>query len=416
MKIYIEVYGCTANKADATLIKGVLKKKKFEIVKSFNESDLIIVLTCTVIDTTEQRMISRLKKLKQTGKKIIVSGCMASIQQEKIKKILTNAKFLPPKYSYNIVDLINRKNNDFIYKNKTSFPKYYDDIFAPIAISEGCLFDCSYCITSFARGKLISFPDNEIIEDIKNAIKNNCREIQITSQDTSSYGLDINTNLGVLLNKIKLINGDFKIRVGMMNPFTCKKNLDSIISGYKDKKIYKFLHLPVQSGDDQILKKMNRKYNVNDFINIVEKFRSLYQDISIATDVIVGFPTETDEQFQNTIDLLKTVKPDIINITRFSARPFTKAKSMKGRLRTEDVKDRSKILTNICQNISLENNKKLVENKYKILITEKGKNNTFVGRNNNYKPVVLDQEIDISTNVYVKIIDAESNYLVGSII
>ncbi len=416
MKIYIEVYGCTANKADGNLIKGILKKNNFEIVNSINESDLIIILTCIVIDTTEQRILSRLKKLKEKGKKIIVAGCMASIQQEKIKKILPNARFLPPQYSNNIVDVIKNKHIDLKYKNKTCFPKYYDDIFAPIAISEGCLFNCSYCITSIARGKLISFPVIEIIKDIKNAIKNNCREIQITSQDTSSYGFDINTNLGVLLKRIKAIKGDFKIRVGMMNPFTCKKNLNSIISGYKDNKIYKFLHLPVQSGDNQILKKMNRKYNVDEYTNIVEKFRSFYPGISIATDVIIGFPTETDEQFQNTIDLLKTIKPDITNITRFSARPFTKAKTMKGRLKTENVKNRSKILSNICLDISLENNKKLIGNKYKILVTEKGKNNTYIGRNDNYKPVVIRQKIDIGSYTNVKIIDAQSTFIVGSII
>lgn len=416
MKIYIEVYGCTANKADASLIKGILRENNFEIVRSINESDLIIILTCTVIDTTEQRILSRIKKLKETGKKIIVAGCMASVQQEKIKKILPNARFLPPQYSHNILDIIRNKDTNLTHKNKTFFQKYYEDIFAPISISEGCLFNCSYCITSIARGKLISFPEREIIKDIKNAIKNDCKEIQLTSQDTSSYGLDINTNLGVLLDKIKTIKGKFKLRVGMMNPYTCNNNLDSIICGYKDDRIYKFLHLPVQSGNDQILQKMNRKYKVNDFTNIIKKFRDNYPEISIATDIIVGFPTETDKQFKNTIDLIKTVKPDIINITKFSARPFTKAKSMKGRLKTEIVKNRSKILTNICSDISLDQNKKLIGNKYKILITEKGKNDTFVGRNENYKTIVLNQKVEIGTYNNVKIIDAESNYIVGSII
>ncbi len=416
MKVYLEVYGCTANKSDASLVKGILKDNNYEIVDEINDADVLILLTCTVIDTTEQRMLSRLKVLKNTGKRIIVGGCMASIQSDKVKSVIPNVKLLPPQYSYQILDVLNYEKPIFKLKNKTKFSKYYNDIFAPISIAEGCNFSCSYCITSLARGKLKSYPIDEITQDICSAIGQGCKEIQLTSQDTSSFGLDSGNNLGVLLTNISRINGQFRVRIGMMNPYTCLKNINSIINGYKSSKIYKFLHLPVQSGDNVILEKMNRKYFVDDFLKIIKKFRETYPDITISTDVIVGFPTETDSQFQHTVNLLKELKPDITNITRYSARPNTKAKSMNGRVKTNIVKDRSKYLTELCSSISKQHNQKHIGKKYNVLITEKGKDGTFVGRSENYKPVVLKEKIEIGEIRTVKITKAASTFLVGSII
>ena len=416
MKVYIEVYGCTANKSDASLIKGILKESRHEIVEKIYEADAIVLLTCTVIGTTEQRMLSRLKVFKKTGKKIIVTGCMASIQSDEIKSVIPDVKLLSPQYSYHILDILDGKKPSFIDKNKTLFSKYYKGITAPISIAEGCFFSCSYCITSLARGNLKSFPIDEITKEVYTAIRKGCKEIQLTAQDTSSYGLDCGYNLGELLINLSKIKEEYRVRVGMMNPYTALKNIDSIIQGFEDTKIYKFLHLPIQSGDDDILKKMNRKYTVDDFLEIIKKFIGNYVDITISTDIIVGFPTETDEQFQHTIDLLKTIKPDITNITRYSARPYTKAKTMKGRLKTEVVKERSKILSELCCTISKENNFHHLGKKYTAIITERGKNNTFVGRTNNYKPIVIRENVDLGDFISVKVTEVASTYLVGSII
>jgi MiaB-like tRNA modifying enzyme len=361
-------------------------------------------------------MLSLLKKLKTSGKKIIVAGCMASIQKEKIKKILPDASFLPPQYSHHIIDVIENKKTNFIEKNKTSFSKKFDYIIAPIAIAEGCMFSCSYCITTHARGKLRSFPIDEIKKDVSFAVNSGCREIQLTAQDISSYGLDKKIDLGKLLKSVTEIKGEFRIRIGMMNPFTCLKNLDSIIEGFNSSKVYKFVHLPVQSGDNEILAKMNRKYTVQDFEKIVYTFREKYPDITIATDIIAGFPGETDKQFQNTVNLIKKIKPDVTNITRFSARPNTSAKTMKGRITTEAAKQRSRILSEICDNISFEQNKKHIGRKYNVLITEVGKNNSFMGRSENYKPIVLKEKLQIGTFKNVEIKDAAITFLFASLI
>ncbi|MEA2055960.1 MAG: tRNA (N(6)-L-threonylcarbamoyladenosine(37)-C(2))-methylthiotransferase [Candidatus Thermoplasmatota archaeon] len=414
--VYLESYGCTANKADASLILGILKGENYKIVEKIEDADVLIILTCTVIGTTEQRMLSRIRKLKKTGKKIIVAGCMASVQQELIKSIVPNAALLPPQNVHQIVDILEQEKVEFYQEYKTRFLKYYENVVAPIAISEGCCFACSYCITSIARGKLRSFPIDEIKDDLKSALDQGCKEIQLTSQDTGSFGLDTGHNLGELLSKVCKIEKEFKIRVGMMNPYTAKMNLDMVIDAYKNNHIYKFLHLPVQSGDNTILGKMNRKYVVDDFLQIVKKFRRVFPYMTLSTDAIVGFPAETNEQFQHTADILEQVKPDITNITRFSARPYTKAKSMVGRLKTEIAKERSRKLTEICSKISENRNKEHIGKNYNALITEKGKNNTFIGRAENYKSVVLKENVKIGDFVPVEIIDSAQTYLIGRLI
>jgi len=415
MRVYFEFYGCTANKYDACLINGVLKKNGYEIVEEPDEADVIVLATCTVIDTTEQRMLSRLREFKKTGKKIVVTGCMASVQSELVKKVCSNAQILPPDSVHQIVNLL--KNKEVVKKrvDKTRFFKHYNSLSAPVLISEGCRFSCSYCITTLARGELRSYPENGIVDDIKNALLQGCKEIQLTSQDTASYGVDRQSSLAHLLKKISAVKGDYRIRIGMMNPRSVLENIDLIVESFNYPQVYKFLHLPVQSGDNEILKKMRRGYTVEEFNEIVEKFRKKYPDMTISTDVIVGFPSETDEKFQKTIDLIKKIKPDITNITRFSARPFTDAKKLVGRVKTETVKKRSKTLSEFTRRLSEEKNKKLIGREYTALILSKDKNQVFFGRTENYKPVIIKEPVEIGGFYPVEIVDAKSNYLTGNL-
>ena len=416
MNIFVETYGCTANKSDERLVLGLLKHEGHEIVYNLPDADIIVLLTCTVIGTTEQRMLSRLKVFQKTHKTIVVTGCMPVVQANLIKSVVPDACLLPPQYIQYITNIIQGNKPILLETKKTMLPKNYDEVIAPIMIAEGCRQSCSYCITHFARGMLRSFPIQEVASDVCSAIKQGCKEIQLTAQDTASYGLDIGTNLGTLLTHLCNLDGVFRVRVGMMNPQTVQKNIDSVLNAYQHYKIYKFLHLPVQSGDDEILKKMNRGYTAKDFTCLVEQFRKKIPTLTLSTDVIIGFPTETEEQFRQTIELLKQIKPDIINITRFSARSLTAAKNMKGRIPTQVVKERSKQTTEICSKISLEKNQEHLKKKYTVLVTEKGKQKTFTGRTENYKQVVLTEPVAIGDCVHVKIIDAAPTYLVGKLI
>jgi len=415
MNVYLETYGCTANKSDESIAIGILKKEKHKIVDKIEDADVLILLTCTVIGTTEQRMLSRLRVFKKTNKKIIVAGCMPQVQSDLIKSITPNASLLPPQYIQYINYVIESKEIPSQKEKKKNIPKYFKELSAPISIAKGCMFSCNYCITHFARGCLQSCSQVEIIADVKQAINQGCNEILLTAQDTASYGLDTDDNLGYLLKNICEIEGEFRIRVGMMNPYTAQKNIDSILNAYSNKKIYKFIHLPVQSGDNDILKQMNRKYQVENFKKIVSTFRKTYPDITLSTDVIVGFPGETEEQFERSVRLIKKVKPDIVNITKFSARPLTKAKIMKHRIPTEIVKYRSRKLTSICTEGANQINNKYIGRKYTILI-KKINEDVAIGRAENYKPVVLDEKVRIGEFVPVRIVDSQDIHLVGKLI
>ena len=416
MRFYIETYGCTANRSDESIIKGILTSKGMGMAEKPEVADVSIILTCTVIGTTEQRMLNRIRKLYNSSRKLIVSGCMASVQPDLIKKVAPAAEILPPDRIGQIYEVIVGKKVEERRISKTSLPRCFDDIRAPISIAEGCIFSCSYCITCKARGKLVSYPKEEIVSTVRDALRGGAKEIQLTSQDLASYGVDKGWSLLELVKDIASLEDEFMIRLGMMNPASVKKRIEEIVSLYSFDKVYKFLHLPVQSGDNEILKKMKRGYTVEEFAEMVDIFRSEYPDITLATDIIVAFPGESEESFQKTVNLIKEIEPDVTNITRFSPRPFTEAKRMKERVPTDIAKERSRYLSKLCESISLKINKKYIGKKYRALTIERGKNSTIVARTTNYKPVVLTERIDIGRFVDVEITGCSVTHLVGKLI
>jgi len=415
MNIYLEAYGCTANKNDESIILGIVDQAHHTIVDHSSQADVIILVTCTVIGTTEQRMLSRIRKFKHFGEKLIITGCMASVQADLLGSIAPHAKLVPPENVQNIDGVLQGKKI-LTKKKKTLQPRKFSNLCAPICIAEGCFLSCTYCITHFARGPLRSFPSKEILYDVRSALKQGCKEIQITAQDTASYGYKTKYTLGNLLSEICSLKGDFRIRVGMMNPYTTFQNLDTIISAYDHIKIYKFLHLPVQSGDDAILEKMNRKYTVEEFCTIVHAFRKRYTNLTLSTDIIAGFPSESEEQFENSINLLQTIRPDIVNITRYSARPYTKAKQYPNRIPTDIVKQRSKKITEICLSISKEINLSYIGKRVTALILRKENNKSYIGRAENYKPVMIHDEVSLGHFYPIEIIDATPTHFVGNLI
>ena len=415
MNVYLEVYGCTANKSDARIVKGIIDQHpSYQFVKGIEEADIFIILTCTVINTTEQRMISRIKQFQQNNKKLIIAGCMASGQKKLLKDLFPKAILVSPRDVHQIINRIEQRPNDEQSK-KYDAPKRLNTIITPISIAEGCQYHCSYCITCKARGSLCSYPENFIYADVKTAITQESKEIQLTAQDTASYGKDKQTNLGELLEKLSTIKGRYQLRVGMMNPRSLQHNLPSILHAFSHPSVYKFLHLPVQSGSNTILKKMNRGYHVEDFQYLVNTFRNQFPDIVLSTDIIVGFPGETEDQFQSSIDLIESVKPDIINITRFSARPQTKAKTLKHRIPTEIVKMRSRTISRIAEQITTEKNNAYIGKTFTVLTTSKKTSGSVISRAQNYKPVVIKKDLLLGEFQQVNITDATSGYLIGTL-
>jgi len=424
--VYAENYGCAANKFDIEIMLGQLKTEGYKLSNDPAKTDIVLINTCGVKKPTEDRMIQRIRRLSKLNKPLIICGCLPRINPEAIRKAAPNfAAMLDPRSIDHIVDAVKSAQNG--EKNKIFFsdippPKLkqpmlrLSKVIEIIAISEGCLGDCAYCCVRFARGKLYSFPQDEIVKKVKSAVSQGIREIWLTSQDSGAYGMDINTNLAELLNECSKIPGKFMIRVGMMNPNHVLPILYELIESFKNRKVFNFLHLPVQSGDNEILKKMNRRYTVEEFKKAVEAFRKEIPDLTLSTDIICGFPGEESEAFENTLSLVKEVKPDIINISRFFPRPKTPAEKME-QLDVKLIKSRSRRLSEIARSISLERNKRWLGWEGEILIDEKGRSFSWIGRNFAYKPIVVKSKKNlIGKFLKVKVIKAFPTYLEAEII
>ena len=397
MKAYMEVYGCSANVADYEIMAGLLRKSGFQIVRKQKDSDINIIVTCIVKSPTEQRMIHKIKKLQRDSKPLIIAGCMPKAERELVEYITPQASLLGPNSIQKIVDVVKTtlKNERTVFLRDLREPKIClprirkNPIIGIVPIAEGCAWrKCTYCILKFARGKLFSYPIDLIIKEIKQSLREGCREFWITGQDTSAYGLDRGTDLAELLKEICEIEGKFFLRIGMMNPIHVPNILNKLVKIYQNEKIFNFLHLPVQSGDNDVLKRMNRSYSVEAFKRIVFSFRKKIPEITIATDVICGFPGEREEAFERSMKLIEEIKPDVLNISRFFPRPKTQAKNMK-QLPIRKVKERSKEMTALFKRLCNERNRAWLDWKGEIFVDEKGKDNSWIGRNFAYKPVVV---------------------------
>jgi tRNA A37 methylthiotransferase MiaB len=199
----------------------------------------------------------------------------------------------------------------------------------------------------------------------------------------------------------------------MMTPNQALPIIDNLIEAYKSDKVFKFLHVPVQSGDDEILKRMGRQYNVNDFRKLIRKFRENHPLVSISTDIICGFPGETDEQFNASLSLIEESKPDVLNISRFWPRPGTKAASMDGQHHGRVTKERSRRLASLWKNLSFERNLRWKNWEGEVLVDEKGKFGGSIARNFAYKPIVLKEKVTIGDFVNIRVTEASRGYLIG---
>jgi len=393
-RVYVKSFGCPTNLADGEVIAGCLSRAGFDVVEETHNADILIYNTCAVKSPTENRMVDILRKAPR-DKRLIVTGCLPLINFERLKAEVDFDSVVGPAPGAKIVDVVRRVDHGEKVvalvrdsKPSLSLPKVpINSVTGIIPINYGCLGACSYCCVLFARGRLRSYSVNEIVERVKYDLASGAKEIWLTSQDTACYGKDITTNLADLMRRICEIEGRFFVRVGMMTPNQALEILDDLIEAYKDDKIFKFLHLPVQSGDDEVLRLMNRFYTVDDFKSIIYTFRKEIPKITVATDVISGFPGESRKAFEQTMKLIKEIQPDVVNISKFFPRPHTPAKKMM-LLPPQEVKRRSKKMAELSRRISLEKNKAWINWEGTVIFDEKGKGNSWVGRNFTYKPMV----------------------------
>lgn len=424
-RVLIKNFGCSSNTADGEVLAGCLAAAGFQITKSESEADLIIYNTCAVKGPTENRVINEVKNAPE-GKKIVVAGCLPKISFERLQREIHFDGVVGPAVGGKIVEVVTRVLAgevvvalEEIEKPLLDLPRQSTNpVISIIPINYGCLGSCSYCCVVQARGHLRSYGIQDIAERIQKDNAKGVKEFWLTSQDTASYGRDLNTNLTELLFELDHLEGDFQIRVGMMTPNLVMEIKDRLIQAFNSKKIFKFLHLPIQSGDNSILNLMQRRYTVVDFKKIVEAFRISQPYLTLATDVIVGFPGETEDAFQNTLEVLKEVKPDVVNVSKFFARPKTAAWKMKDDVvEKEEIKRRSTITSKLSRQFSTEQNRLWIGWSGKIFVDERGKvEGSWVGRNFAYKPIVIESGDNLlGKTLQIKVVEALGTYLKGEI-
>lgn len=419
-KIHVEACGCSFSLSDGELARGLLEKAGYRLTGP-EEADTVVLVTCTVKDATQAKLEKRISELAKSGKKLVVAGCLSKHAPEVVRRLAPKAVLVGPRGIAKIVEAIEAGPGATVLEEKTEsklgLPRLRPDpVRATVPIAEGCLGECSYCATRLAKGALTSFPNESVIGEIEKLISEGYKEVWLTAQDCAAWGLDSGSSICHLLSALYKTEGDFKVRVGMLNP----RHLIPIIDGYleafsRDKRLFRFFHVPAQSGSNEILSRMKRGHSREDFISMVSTIRQKFPDACVSTDAIAGFPGETEEQFGETVSLLEKIRPDIVNVSRFCARPGTPAATLPGKLNGSQTKERSRILSVLHRSISLEKNNGWIGRTCEVLVDEQTPKG-LMGRTGEYRPVTISgPSVRLGKHATVKIVGATRSYLMGEL-
>lgn len=419
-KIWIEAYGCSASYADSEMISGLVVNGGHTLVENAFDSDLNLIVTCSVKDATADKMVNRIKELK--NKPLVVAGCFPKAEKITVEKFSPKASLLGPNSVGKTLEIIEstlkgRKKVELedSYESKIGLPKVrINPVVGIIEIASGCMSECTFCQTKLAKGEIRSFRIGDIVRQMKIELATGCKEIWLTSTDNGCYGFDIGTDLPTLIKEASEIDLDFMIRVGMMNPMYMSRIRERLLKSFESSKVLKFLHIPVQSGSNKVLNEMKRGHTAEAYKRTCEDFRRKYEKFTISTDIIVGFPTETENDFDQTLNLLKETRPDIINISRYSARPGTDA-AMRDQIDVTVIKKRSKEIFELSNMIGLERNQEWIGWKGDVLFDERVED-SIKGRNYAYKPIFVDDDVRLGHKATVKITNATKHGLYGSVV
>ncbi len=433
---YINTYGCQMNEHDSEKLAGMLAKMGYSYTDNPQNADIILLNTCMIRENAELSLYGKVgsfKKLKENNPDLIIGVCGCMMQTEKARNEIIN------KYPY--VDLIFGTHNieqlpeyidrlkqedrviEILESDRGCIPKLpvqrEDDHKAWVSIIKGCNNFCSYCVVPYVRGRERSRSPESIIDEFNKLVEQGVIEITLLGQNVNSYGKDLDRDIDFadLLSMLNSIDGLKRIRYMTSHPRDFNDKLIDVIS--ESKKICEHFHLPVQSGSSKILKKMNRGYSREEYINLINKIKAKVPEYSITTDFIVGFPGETEQDFADTISLVKKIRYDMAFTFKYSIRPNTRAAEMENQV-AEDIKDRRlQELMSVQNKISREENQKYNNKIVNVLIDGESKNNpqTFSGRTRTNKLVIVPRQKDILGKIVkVKIKEAQSWTLYGDII
>ncbi|MFW9893596.1 MAG: tRNA (N(6)-L-threonylcarbamoyladenosine(37)-C(2))-methylthiotransferase [Candidatus Thorarchaeota archaeon] len=425
-RFYLETYGCSLNTADSDIIVGRLQNMKAERVQEIADADLIILNSCGVKEPTEDRIVSRLEDLAQRKTPVVVAGCLPRISLSRIERAIPDyAAILGPQSIESLSSVVPRvlegeRGIQHLDSDEASKLKWFtgppDSVICTVPICEGCLGNCAYCAVKFARGQVKSHSIKDIHRVIERCVHLGYREIRLTSQDAAVYGTDTGESLVSLLNVVGKIEGSHKFRLGMFNPNLVLDSIDEILQAMDNPHFFKFFHIPLQTGSNKLLKAMKRQYTVNEWERVVQKIRNRFNNATVATDIIVGFPGETKSEFEETLDLIRRIRPNVVNISKYGDRPGTLASKSKEKVNTDAKKMRSRSLTSLVSEILIESNESWIGWTGPVILTEKGSKGGTVGRNESYKTVIIHDTSSLGSTVDVEIISAERTHLNGKII
>ena len=402
MKVYIETYGCALNAADSAIMASVLESRGHRIVDDVEEADVLIVNTCTVRLDTEQRMLRRIAALWRRyggSKRIIVAGCLAKAQPYSVKRVAPDAILVSPgnvdRVYMAVEDGVELLREEPGRVKRLPARPWKRGVIAEVVAQEGCLSDCSFCITKFARRFLRSQPIESLVSYVKRLLDEGVVEVRLTGQDVATYGVDLygRRMLPQLVEKLAslLEGGDgcrAYLRIGMMSPDQALPVWDELLESMRHPCIYKFLHIPVQSGDDRVLKIMRRGYTVDEYREMVREARSRLPGVTIATDIIVGHPGEDEDAFRATLKLIEELRFERIHLAQYTPRPRTLAARLP-QVPDPVKKERSRRVQMLMERIGLEIHREYVGARAVAIATEEGRNGTIIARLYNYMQVVL---------------------------
>ena len=391
-RIFVKSYGCQMNVYDSNRIKNLFEPKGYSETDDLKKADLIVLNTCHIREKAAEKVysdIGRIKKIKKNKYKLVIAGCVAQAEGSEIKKRAPSVDYIVGPQSYHKLPSMIENNSNFINDDFLQNEKFKNLLFKSsnsvsefISIQEGCDKFCSFCVVPYTRGSEFSRPINEIKEEIKKYIDSGIKEVILLGQNVNAYHDDSqngkHVDLAYLINKISEFNNIERIRYMTSHPNDMSNSL--IEAHGKNIKLMPFLHLPIQSGSDKILQKMNRKHNVKKYYKIIDKLKSLRPDIALSSDFIVGFPGETNEDFDQTMRFVANVNFAIAYSFMFSSRPGTPASKFK-EVDLSIKKARLSALQSLLKEQQKNYNKSFVHNVLKILFDRKGRHkNQYIGR------------------------------------
>ncbi|KNE63754.1 MiaB-like tRNA modifying enzyme, archaeal-type [Allomyces macrogynus ATCC 38327] len=361
-KVYVRTWGCSHNNSDSEYMAGILASHGYTIVATGDDADLWVLNGCTVKNPSEQTFVNAIRQAQDKGKKVVLAGCVTQaaprnkmwdglsiIGVQQIDEVVYVVEETLLGHSVRLMDPKKEPGTKVRAGGaKLALPKIRKNpLIEIIAINTGCLNQCTYCKTKHARGELASYPVAEIVARVRQVLAEGIVEIWLTSEDTGTYGRDIGTDLPTLLWAILAelpTEGSVMLRVGMTNPPYILEHLPAMAEILRDARVYAFLHVPVQAAADRVLLDMRRQYSQAEFRQVVDYLREHVPGMTIATDIICGFPTESDADFDETLDLVREYQFPVLHISQFYPRPGTPAARMP-RLPTQVVKQRSRAIT-----------------------------------------------------------------------